>query len=142
MLIMPSFVYLKVSSDSSLIPDFYNSTYPVEEYEHIKNGKFFTYGISVGYSYTYVFLKYFYLNLSFVPGIFIQNYDYESEFDSERGTKLTALWLGRAAFGFNSDPIYFGIGGVYGFVPTRLKIAQTNFNYDMNQIRIWIGTRF
>lgn len=142
LILMPSFVYLNLNSDSTLIPNFYSTTYAVENEEHIQNGKFFTYGISLGYSYTYVFLKYFYLNLSLVPGAFVQNYDYESELGSERGTKLTALWLGRAAFGINSDPIYMGIGGVYGFNSSSLKIGQTNFNYDMNQIRVWIGTRF
>jgi hypothetical protein len=142
LIIMPSFVYLNLKSDSSLIPDFYSAKLLVQDDEHIRNGKFFTYGISLGYSYTYVFLKYFYLNLSMIPGAFIQNYDYESEYGSVRGTKLTALWLGRAAFGFNSDHIYFGVGGVYGFNATRLKIGQTNFNYDMNQLRVWIGTRF
>jgi len=35
-----------------------------------------------------------------------------------------------------------GIGGVLGFNPSKLNISQTNFNYEMNQIRIWIGTRF
>lgn len=142
LIIMPSFVYLNLKSDSSLIPKFYSSTYQVQDNEHIKDGKFFTYGISLGYSYTYVFFKFFYINLSLVPGAFIQNYDYESELGSDRGTKLTALWLSRAALGFNSDPIYLGIGAVYGFNQTSLKIGQTNFNYDMNQVRIWIGTRF
>ena len=141
-IVMPSFVYLKLQSDSTLIPDFYNSTYLVKDNEHIEDGKFLTYGVSLGYSYTYVFFKYFYVNLSLIPGIFVQNYDYESGLGSDKGVKLSALWLGRAAFGFNSDFIYLGIGGVHGFNPSKFNIGQTNFNYDMNQIRVWIGTRF
>ena len=142
LIVMPSFVYLNLESDSCLIPDFYSSTYPVQNDEYIRSGKFFTYGISFGYSYTYVFSKYFYINLSLVPGIFIQNYDYEAELGSIQGTKISALWLGRTAFGFNSDRLYIGLGGVFGFNSTRLDIGQANFNYEMNQIRIWVGTRF
>ncbi|PKP34993.1 MAG: hypothetical protein CVU00_04505 [Bacteroidetes bacterium HGW-Bacteroidetes-17] len=141
-IIMPSFVYLKLQSDSTMIPDFYNSTYLVQDIEHIEDGKFFTYGVSLGYSYTYVFFKNFYVNLSLIPGLFMQNYDYESELGSDKGAKFSALWLGRAAFGFNSDFIYLGIGGVHGFNPSKFNIGQTNFNYEMNQIRVWIGTRF
>lgn len=142
LILMPSFVYLKLQSDSSLIPDFYTTTYPVNENEHIVNGTFLTYGLSLGYSYTYVFLKYFYINFSLIPGVFIQHYDYETSSTIKKGQELSALWLGRAAFGFNSDYFYIGIGGVYGFNATKLDIGQTNFNYDMNQIRVWIGTRF
>ncbi len=142
LIVMPSFVYLNMNSDSSLIPDFYNQAFEVDDTEKILNGKFFTYGVSLGYSYTHVFLKYFYINMSFIPGLFVQNYDYEAQSGEIRGTKLSALWLGRAAFGFNSDLFYVGIGGVYGFQAANLRIGQTNFNYDMNQLRLWIGTRF
>jgi len=142
MILMPSFVFLKLQSDSSLIPKFYSDAYQVDEYEHVVNGTFLTYGLSMGYSYTYVFFKYFYINLSLIPGAFIQHYNYEAESTTNRGHKLTALWLGRAAFGFNSDHLYIGIGGVYGFNATRLDIGETNINYEMNQIRVWIGTRF
>ena len=142
LVLMPSIVYLKMQSDSSLIPDFYTSAFQVNDDEKIENGQFWTYGLSLGYSYSYVFFKYFYVNLSLVPGAFIQHYDYETESGKNKGHKMSALWLGRAAFGFNSDLLYFGIGGIYGFNATRLNIGQTNFNYDMNQIRLWVGTRF
>lgn len=142
LIIMPSFVYLSLQSDSSLIPDHYSSFYAVPEDEHIINGKFFTYGISIGYSYTFVFLKNFYLNLSMIPGAFIQQYNYEYSHGKKKVEKFAIMWLGRAAFGFNSDIFYAGLGGVYGFKATQLNVGQTNFNYDMNQIRLWIGTRF
>lgn len=142
LIIMPSFIYLNLKSDSSLIPDIYSSFYSVAEDEHIINGKFFTYGISIGYSYTFVFLKNFYLNFSMIPGGFIQQYVYEYENGEKKVKKIAIMWLGRAAFGFNSDIFYAGMGGVYGFKATQLNIGQTNFNYDMNQIRLWIGTRF
>ncbi|MCP4553447.1 MAG: DUF4421 domain-containing protein [Bacteroidetes bacterium] len=123
-------MYLNLKSDSSLIPDYYRSFYSVPEDEHIINGVFFTYEISIGYLYTFVFFKNFFLNLSIVPGAFIQQYEYEN--GEKKAEKIAIMWLCRSAFGFNSDMFYAGMGGVYGFRATQLNIGQPNFNYDMN----------
>ena len=142
LVLMPSFVYLDLRADSCLIPDFYLNKWEVLPNETIREGKFLTAGISLGYSYTFVFLKYFFLNLALIPGGYLQYYDYEAVEGRKIGRMPSLLWLGRSAFGFNSDHFYFGIGGIYGYNTSPLNIGETNFNYDMNQIRLWIGTRF
>ncbi len=64
----PSFVYNNVKSNYSLIPDQYQNDYSVKINEQVKAGKFFTFGLSAGYSYTYVFRKYYYLE----PALILQ----------------------------------------------------------------------
>ncbi len=88
-----------------LIPDYYRSFYSVPEDEHIINGAFFTYGISIGYSYTFVFFKNFFLNLSMIPGAFIQQYDYEYE-NGEKKQKRSQL-CGCVDWHLDLTPIYF-----------------------------------
>jgi hypothetical protein len=138
----PSFVYLNVRSNNSLIPQAYLDKFEVKENEHIQAGKFVTFGLSAGYSYTHIIGKYFYYNVSFIPGFFLQTYNYKTENEGIKGANPTFLWLGRSAIGFNNDTFFFGIGGVWGFKNTKLDIGQSNFNYNMNQIRVWFGTRF
>ena len=142
LMLMPAILFLKLSADSCIIPTAYIDKYNIDPSERIRSGKFQLFGMSAGYSYTLVMLKYFYINASLLPGCFLQKYKYENETGTEKREKLTVLWLGRFAFGYNSDKFYAGIGGVYGFNSTPIPILQTNFHYDMNQIRLWVGTRF
>jgi len=141
-IVSPSFVYLKMSSNYTLIPLFYTDAYNIPEDEQLQSGKFLTFGISAGYSYTYVLNKSFYVSLSFIPGVFLQSYKYETYAQTIKGSNPTFLWTGRSAIGYNGTKFYLGLGGIWGFKNTRLDIGQSNFNYDMNQIRLWIGTRF
>ncbi len=141
LMLMPAVLLLKLSADSCIVPGSYIKKYNIDPSEQIKSGNFQVFGISLGYSYTLIFLKYFYINTSFLPGFYLQTYNYENITSSEKREKFTLLWLGRFAFGYNSDKFYAGIGGVFGFNSTPIPILQTNFHYDMNQIRLWIGTR-
>jgi hypothetical protein len=142
LMLMPAVLFLKLSADSCIIPKAYIDKYNIDPSEQIKSGNFKLFGMSAGYSYTLVMLKYFYINASFLPGCFLQKYKYENNTGTERREKFSLLWLGRLAFGYNSDKFYAGIGGVFGFNSTPIPILETNFHYDMNQIRLWIGTRF
>ncbi|MCK4406103.1 MAG: DUF4421 family protein [Bacteroidales bacterium] len=141
-MLMPSFIYLKLSADSSIIPQTIIDKYNIDPNEQIIKGVFFTYGLSAGYSYTVVFLKYFYINFSFIPGMFLQTYKYDTEEGVNKSEEVSLLWLSRGALGYNSDKFYVGIGGVFGFNASPVQIGEANFNYNMNQIRFWIGTRF
>lgn len=142
LMLMPAVLLLKLSADSCIIPLSYIDKYNIDPSEQIRSGNFQLFGVSLGYSYTLVMLKNFYINASFLPGCFLQKYKYENNAGSEKREKLTLLWLGRLAFGYNSDKFYAGLGGVFGFNSTPIPILQTNFHYNMNQIRLWIGTRF
>lgn len=142
LIVSPSFVYLNMESNYTLIPSFYADQYNIPEDEKLQSGKFLTFGISAGYSYTYILNKSFYASFAFIPGVFWQTYKYKTYANTIKGSNPTFLWTGRSAIGYNGEKIYIGLGGIWGFKTTRLEIGQSNFNYDMNQIRLWIGTRF
>ncbi len=108
----------------------------------IVNGNFLTLGISVGYSYTLVFLKNFYLNISVIPGVFYRHRDYEAISGHNKSDEQIFLWLGRGALGYSKNWFYAGAGGVFGFNNTPFPEGNLSFNIDMNQLRFWIGSRF
>lgn len=140
--VAPAFIHMRLSADSSLIPSAYMGNYPTDIDESIVKGNFTTAGISAGYSYTFVFFKYFYVNLSFLPGLYYQWYNYETDSSDFKGTNIAFLWGARGAIGYNTDRFYTGIGGMAGFNTSPSAVGNSNFNLDMNQIRFWIGTRF
>lgn len=141
-IVSPSFVYLNMQSNYTLIPMFYTDRYDIPEDELLQSGKFLTFGVSAGYSYTYILNKSFYASIAFIPGVYWQTYKYKTYANTIKGSNPTFLWTGRSAIGYNGEKIYIGLGGIWGFKTTQLDIGQSNFNYDMNQIRLWIGTRF
>lgn len=143
LVLAPSILFTRLNADSSLIPTEYHNQFPsVLLEENVVKGDFYNAGFSIGYSYTFVFLKNFYVNMCFIPGAFLQSYNYETRTTSRTDRDFALLWLGRAAMGYNSRYFYAGAGGVFGYNSTPLPIGSTNFNFDLNQIRIWIGTRF
>jgi Domain of unknown function (DUF4421) len=142
LVLLPSFLYTDVKADSNLLPKEYLEDFEPESKDNIIKGKFYNYGFSVGYSYTLVFCKNFYLNMSIIPGVFLQSSDYSNAEASYDEMKVAILWLGRGAFGYSNRRFFAGAGGVFGYNSTPLPIGQTNFNFDMNQFRVWAGWRF
>lgn len=142
LMVVPSFLYTSLRSDSSLVPSAYLQKFTIDEDEKIINGKFYNTGLSLGYSYTMVFLDNFYINASLIPGAFYQNSSYTYQGGDKSAHNFTLLWLGRWALGYNSRKFYAGAGGVFGYNPSPLSIGNTNFNFDMNQVRLWVGTHF
>lgn len=140
--IAPAFIHLGVDADSSLIPSELLKKYPLSINEGIVKGNFTSVGISAGYSYTFVFFKYFYVNLSLLPGLYYQWYNYETETGRIKASEWNIAWTGRSAIGYNSDKFYTGISGILGFIATPLAIGHSNYHLDMNQFRFWVGTRF
>ena len=142
LIVSPSFIVANVKADSSLIPTFYSKKHNTLPAEMIVNGKFLTMGLSVGYSYTLVLLKNFYINLSVIPGYFYRHRNYETVSGNQTNDETIFLWLGRAAIGYSSKKYYAGAGGVFGFNNAPFPEGNLSFNVDMNQLRVWIGKRF
>jgi hypothetical protein len=140
--IAPAIIHLALDADSSLIPSSFLEDHGVDLDESIVNGKFTSMGLSAGYSYTFVFLQYFYINLNLVPGMYYQWYTYRTDEKTIQGSAWTVLWTARGAMGYNSDRIYAGISAVAGYKSDPLPIGNSDFNLDMSQFRVWIGTRF
>ncbi|MDZ7743547.1 MAG: DUF4421 family protein [Bacteroidota bacterium] len=142
LVLVPSFMYTKLHADSNLIPSVFSGGGDILPQENIIKGVFYNYGISIGYSYTFVFFKNFYLNMSLIPGAFLQASEYSSHAGSIKNHEMALLWLGRGALGFSNKKFFAGAGGVLGYNTTPLPIGNTNFHVDMNQLRIWAGMRF
>ena len=138
----PAFIYLNVSADSGLVPSNYMIKKNLNDELNIERGSFYTAGIYAGYSYTLIFLKYFYINASLLPGIYFMHNNYHSPNEHYINSKWSLLWIGRSAIGYNSDKWYCGIGGVTGFQSEPLPVGNADFNMDLFQIRLWFGTRF
>ena len=98
-------------------------------------------GISIGYTYTFVFLKRFFINLSMVPGF---------------GTRVVKLWAdgqeykiapslsssvtSRVAMGYEGKHLYWGlnlINTINSYQNEKFEIASTTGNF-----RFLIGKRF
>ncbi len=141
-MIVPSFLYTNLSADSSLIPLYYTNKYNIPKNEQIVKGKFYNYGISIGYAYTLVFLKDFYINASIIPGFFYRHRKYTTEVGRDNDYRTSLLWLGRIAVGYNSDKFFIGGGGVYGYNPAPFSEGNVSYNFKINQFRVWVGTRF
>ncbi len=142
LVLVPSFMYTKLHADSALIPSVFSGGGGILPKENIIKGVFYNYGVSVGYSYTFVFFKNFYLNVSLIPGLFLQTSEYSSDAGTLENQELALLWLGRGALGYSNKKFFAGAGGVFGYNTTPLPIGNTNFHVDMNQLRIWAGMRF
>ncbi|MCF8386289.1 MAG: DUF4421 domain-containing protein, partial [Bacteroidales bacterium] len=101
LVLVPSYMYTRLHADSGLVPGVFAPAEEVLPEENIIQGKFHNAGFSAGYSYTFVFFKNFYLNLSLIPGMFLQKSEYSSNSGKIRNQELALLWLGRGALGFS-----------------------------------------
>lgn len=142
LLVRPAFLYYRISSDQGIIPPELMATYHIPSSNVITNGNFYTIGLSPGYAYTFVFLKYIYLTAAIFPGVAAQfsEYNHGNFFHSE--FEFSFQLSGRFAIGYNSDKWFAGASAQTGFSEVPDKLSKSLFNYDVAQYRIWGGTRF
>jgi len=68
-LVMPSFLYYRITSDHGIIPDGIISSYQIPATGLITRGEFYSVSLSPGYVYTLVFLKNFSITGAIFPGL-------------------------------------------------------------------------
>lgn len=141
LIIAPAFQINQLKADESLIPDDYAGKYAVYEEDKLMRGKFKVVGVFVGYSYTLVFLKRFYVNAAMLPGAFMQYYNYHTEENHYQKNNAYFLWAIRAAAGYNGKRWFAGMGGVSGFNTALIPINTPAYALGLEQFRIWVGTR-
>ncbi|MCK9452108.1 MAG: DUF4421 domain-containing protein [Bacteroidales bacterium] len=142
LIIAPAFQLNRLKADESLIPQDYIAKYDVFDEDKLVRGKFNVVGVFVGYSYTLVFLKRFYVNAAMLPGAFMQYYNYHTEENHYQKNNAYFLWTLRLAAGYNGKHWFAGMGGVSGFNTALVPIKTPAFALGIEQFRIWIGTRF
>lgn len=108
---------------------------------NISGFRYFATGISLGYSYTWVISKSFFLNGEAIPGggykdIVVKNKDGESDVKRNAHAQLAI----RAALGFESKHFYAGLTA-----STLIRTIETKdytINLATGQLRLFIGKRF
>ena len=140
LVVMPSFLYYRISSDHGIIPAEIVDEYHIPVTNLITGGEFYSLGLSPGYGYTFVFLKNFYLTAAVFPGVAAQFASFSNQLDVYSNFEFSFQLSGRFALGYNSDKWFLG-----GSIQTGFNEVPDNnalFNYDVAQFRFWGGTRF
>ncbi len=116
------------------MPDQYEEVFNIRKFASVN------FGLSVGYTYTFVFWKNFFVNLSAVPGMGVKNTNIELDDESITKNGVSFRWIGRAALGYEHEKYFIGITaiGTSNTIPgKRLVVSSTN-----SKIRFFVGKRF
>jgi hypothetical protein len=140
--VRPSFLYYRISSDKGIIPDEVAADYHLPASSLIRSGTFYSLGVAPGYAYTLVFLKNFYLTGALFPGVAAQYYSFNDEFNHNTNFGLTFQLSARFAIGYNADRWFLGGSYQPGFNEVPYKLSNAPFSYDVSQFLFWGGTRF
>ncbi len=141
LVVAPAFQLFSLNADSSLMPHAYEQNFAVFEQDRVARGRFASAGVFAGYSYTFILFKKAYLNLGFLPGAFIQYYNYQSDQSHFTRNNAYLLWTTRFAAGYNGNKWFMGMGGVTGFNNANIPFKNTGLSLGMQQFRAWIGMR-
>ena len=142
LVVRPSFLYYKISSDHGIIPEEIVDIYHIPSANLITKGEFYSLGISPGYAYTLVFLKNFYATAAVFPGAAAQWSSFSNSLDTYTDFEFAFQLSGRFALGYNSDKWFLGGSFQTGFNEVPDKLSNALFSYNVAQFRFWGGTRF
>lgn len=130
-----------ISSDSVIIPDTMVTNFKPEI--QFKNASSITWGIAAGYTYTVVFGKNWFANLTTVPGISIQELYTENGLTGKAYNNI-ALGLSmqtKFAFGYNKKRYFIGISAAWNNYLLSGS-ASSKMNYRFGYFRFYYGHRF
>ena len=99
------------------------------------------YGLSFGYTYTFVIWKKFFINLSFVPGLGAKSlkiHTTEGSFVPKIG--LSARIVGRSAIGYEHKYFYLGISHIS--ITNTFQYNNLHFSAATTKFRFFVGKRF
>jgi hypothetical protein len=140
-LIIGGYAFLSgAQADSLVVPSF--ATEEFSEKGQFSNIAALNVGFSIGYTYTFVYRRFF-LTLGFVPGIGLQTYtSYNQEgkeVDQKNGLGINTV--GRASLGYNKNRFYAALSGVSGS-NNLFNENKTAINFGYGNIRFTVGYRF
>ncbi len=142
LVVRPSFLYYRISSDQGIIPSELADIYHIPDGNLITSGTFYSVGLSPGYVYTLVFLKHFYITGALFPGVATHYATYKSEQKVYSDFEFAFQLSLRCALGYNSKNWFLGASAQTGFNEVPDKLNNALFNYSVAQFRLWGGTRF
>lgn len=133
--------YFSDNSNSTLVTTPFRSSFDTLSY--INNGHTNNFGLNLGYIYTLVFLKKFYITASAVQGIGGEQINYERDDHSEYhklvggSGKLNV----RGALGYDNGKYFIGAMGTTDYYLFRGNWNST-FDYSFGKFMIYTGYRF
>lgn len=105
----------------------------------------FNYGISFGYSHTFILWKKFYLSFTVVPGFGISRHSivYKAPIQNREGSVLSARFLARTAFGYNTVRSFGGIvASADSYSGNTGADENSQMNFEVGLFRFFYGRRF
>lgn len=129
----------QVKTDNGFVPASLSDSVQTEF--DLKSFQAYTIGLSVGYMYTFVFGKGFFLSLAAVPGMGYRHYDLERLDDSkETKDQLAVQLLGRIALGYTMNRLYINFNTIFNVRNYNYK--SYNLSLSTEQLRLTLGIRF
>jgi len=99
------------------------------------------YGLSIGYTFTFVIWKKFFINISMVPGLgskTLKVYTSEGEFRTKPG--LSGRYVGRLALGYEHKYFYLGLSSTS--ISNNVTYENLTLSSSTTKFRIFVGKRF
>lgn len=141
MLLGTFFSLYAINADSVIFPDSLKERFKPEV--QFKDAGSLTFGLSFGYTYTFIFHKYWFCNIYTLPGLSVQQY-YATNAYSEQTKSNVALgfaFQSRIAFGYNRTRYYFGFSAMQNsYTINNDKSSSLKYNYG--SVRLYYGYRF
>ncbi|MES2140009.1 MAG: DUF4421 family protein [Bacteroidota bacterium] len=130
-----------IGADSVIFPDSLKNRFKPEV--QFKDAANLVWGISFGYTYTFVFRKYWFLNLYALPGLSIQQYIATNAYSEQTKSKVSLgiAFQSRLSFGYNKPRYFFG----FAFLGNNYTInndKSSSLNYKYGSLRFYYGYRF
>lgn len=144
MLIGGSFFYNFTTGDSSIVPS--KTSYPgFYDSVHFKRSNIFSIGPHIGYAYTLVFKKHYFLTGSINGSLNIGSTKLiliEEDEEIKSGMILALRTEFMISGGYNSDRWYFGISYVNLALNNQAPLPNCSFSYDTGMFRMNVVRRF
>lgn len=115
-------------------PQEVKDTFTVNTYQSINTG------ITFGYTYTFVFWKHWFINLTFMPGVGVQNLTVYNNGIKEIKKGAASRVGGRVALGFESK--HFSVGFTSYGTTGNFEYNQYEIKPSTNNVRFFIAKRF
>ena len=130
--------FYAISAVSALIPENLQPAFPL--YDSLATLSTVNTGSSIGYSYTWVFFKQFYINGTLMLGLSLQAvaaYDIYGNALIEKVRASSRSHI-RLSIGANNERCYYGISVIIDSYPIRNEF-QSSFVYNYGKFRIYYG---
>ncbi|OFY87251.1 MAG: hypothetical protein A3F72_17280 [Bacteroidetes bacterium RIFCSPLOWO2_12_FULL_35_15] len=130
-----------VDADSSVVPDSLSKFFNKEV--QFKSASSLTWGLSCGYTYTFIFARNWFVNLYTLPGISVQQFHSVSAYTQQTHTSVALgfAFQTRLSMGYNRRNYFIGISlvGDNFFIDDDKK---SSLRYSFSGFRFYYGHRF